>query len=155
MSVIDLLRGDEFAVEAAHGSPRFYEGLRVGRDSFFCDDVVTAGSTLVLNDPARHPAESFAHHKQARAGLRFYAGVPLSIAHGPAVGALCIGDTIPHEFRSEDMRVLEALGQGVPAGWRRTPGRLTRPEHLEPSTSTSSSTARQRGRSARAVRPWA
>jgi CheY-like chemotaxis protein len=116
VSAINLLCGDEFCVEAAHGSPRFHEGLRVSRASFFCDDVVTAGSTLLLNDPAGHPAESFARQKHARTGLRFYAGVPLSIAHGPAVGTLCIGDMIPHEFRSEDMRVLEALGQGVSRG---------------------------------------
>jgi CheY-like chemotaxis protein len=116
VSAINLLSGDEFRVMAAHGSRRFCEGLRVSRDSFFCDDVVTAGSTLLLSDPERHPAESFAHHKQARTGLRFYAGVPLSIARGPAVGTLCIGDTSPHEFRSEDMRVLEALGQGVSRG---------------------------------------
>jgi CheY-like chemotaxis protein len=116
VSAINLLRGDEFCVEAAQGSPRFYEGRRVSRASFLCDDVVTTGSTLLLNDAAGHPAESFAQHKHARTGLRFYAGVPLSIAHGPAVGTLCIGDMSPHEFRSEDMRVLEALGQGVSRG---------------------------------------
>jgi CheY-like chemotaxis protein len=118
VSLVDLLRGNEFSAEATYGSAALalYEGLRVGRDSSYCDEVVAAGSTLLLNDPKRHPAESIAHHKQAVAGVRFYAGVPLTIAHGPAVGALCILDTIPHEFRTEDMRVLEALGRGVSRG---------------------------------------
>jgi hypothetical protein len=77
---------------------------------------MAAGSTLLLNDPARHPSETIARHKQAQAGVRFYAGVPLRIANGPAVGTLCIVDLVPQEFRSEDMRVLEAIGRGVSLG---------------------------------------
>jgi CheY-like chemotaxis protein len=89
------------------------EGKTSPREDAFCDEVIAAGSTLVLNDAWDHPSERIARHRQALQGWRFYAGVPLRIANGPAIGTVCLEDTSPHEFHSEDMRVLEALGRGL------------------------------------------
>jgi CheY-like chemotaxis protein len=89
------------------------EGKTMPREDAFCDEVIAAGSTLVLEDPARHPSERIARHRQVLAGWNFYAGVPLRVANGPAIGTVCLEDTIPHEFHSEDMRVLEAIGRGL------------------------------------------
>jgi GAF domain len=81
-----------------------------------CGDVITVGSTLVLPDAEHHPCEYFAHHREMQAGWRFYAGVPLTTSGGAVLGSLCIRDTIAREFRTEDMRVLEALGQATAHG---------------------------------------
>jgi CheY-like chemotaxis protein len=89
------------------------EGKTIPREDAFCDEVIAAGSTLVLEDPARHPSERIARHRQVLLGWNFYAGVPLRVANGPAIGTVCLEDTSPHEFRSEDMRVLEALGRAL------------------------------------------
>jgi CheY-like chemotaxis protein len=89
------------------------EGKTVPREDAFCDEVIAAGSTLVLEDPAHHPAARIAHHRQVLAGWNFYAGVPLRMANGPAIGTVCLEDTSPHQFHGEDMRVLEAVGRGL------------------------------------------
>jgi hypothetical protein len=115
--VVHLLRGSDLCIEAIHNGPeRLREGMRYPRDTEYCDDVVAAGSTLVLTDPAHHPCEHFSHHKEIADGCRFYAGVPLTGPSGAVMGTLCIVDTSAHDFRGEDMRVLGALGHGTALG---------------------------------------
>lgn len=54
-------------------------------------------------------------------GIRFYAGVPLTIAGGEPVGTLCLMDTSPRDFSAQDTAALmdlgrwaeRALGQGL------------------------------------------
>jgi CheY-like chemotaxis protein len=89
------------------------EGKSIPREDAFCDEVIAAGSTLVLEDPARHPSERIARHRQVLAGWNFYAGVPLRVANGPAIGTVCLEDTSTRRFHGEDMRVLEAVGRGL------------------------------------------
>ena len=113
-AMVVLLNGDALRVEAIDGAQMGFDaGVRVSRQDVYCDEVIAAGSTIVLVDPARHPSEHIACHKQARGGWNFYAGVPLRIPKGPAIGTVCITDTIPHEFHGEDMRVLEAVGRAL------------------------------------------
>jgi CheY-like chemotaxis protein len=89
------------------------EGKTVPLADALCDEVIAAGSTLLVEDPARHPSERIARHRQVLAGWNFYAGVPLRMGSGPAVGTVCLEDTSPHEFHGEDMRVLDAVGRGL------------------------------------------
>jgi CheY-like chemotaxis protein len=117
MSIVALLRGNEVSIEAVHNGPeRIHEGQQVARADVYCGDVIAAGSTLVLPDPEHHPCEHFARHKEMREGWRFYAGVALTSPSGAVMGSLCLRDTIARAFRSEDMRVLEALGRAVARG---------------------------------------
>jgi CheY-like chemotaxis protein len=116
-SVVGVLRGDQITVEVVeNGAPSCQEGTQVPLEAAFCGDVITVGSTLVLPDAEHHPCEYFAHHKEMKAGWRFYAGVPLTTSGGAVMGSLCVRDTIAREFRSEDMRVLEALGRATARG---------------------------------------
>lgn len=111
---VTLLHPQGLRTEAVDGARLgLAEGKTTPREDVFCDWVIAAGSTLVLEDAARHPSEHIARHKQVLAGWSFYAGVPLCMADGPAIGTVCLEDTSPHEFRSEDMRVLEAVGRGL------------------------------------------
>jgi CheY-like chemotaxis protein len=116
-SVVGVLRGDEITVEVVDNAPPSCpEGQQVPLDAVYCGDVITAGSTLVLPDAEHHPCEYFARHKEMQAGWRFYAGVPLTTSGGAVLGSLCIRDMVAHEFRSEDMRVLEVLGRATAHG---------------------------------------
>ena len=111
---VTLLQAHGLRTEAIDGARLgLAEGKTIPREDAFCDEVIAAGSTLVLEDPARHPAERIARHRQVLAGWNFYAGVPLRMANGPAIGTVCLEDTSPHEFHGEDMRVLEAVGRGL------------------------------------------
>jgi CheY-like chemotaxis protein len=92
------------------------EGKTVPLEDALCDEVIAAGSTLLVEDPARHPSARIARHRQVLAGWNFYAGVPLRMDKGPAIGTVCLEDTSPHEFHGEDMRVLEALARGLGRG---------------------------------------
>jgi CheY-like chemotaxis protein len=115
--VVTILRGSELWIEAIHpGSGELHEGTHFGVELAYCDDVITAGSTLLLCDPDHHPCERFAHHPKADPAWRFYAGVPLTTPSGAVLGTLCVVDSTPHEFHTEDMRVLEALGLAVARG---------------------------------------
>jgi hypothetical protein len=108
-----LLHGSDLCVEAMYaGQLGVREGEKVPRMDLYCGEAIAAGSTLVLADPAHHPSDHIALHKQVGAGWRFYAGVPLRMKEH-AVGTVCILDTKPHGFSVEDMRVLEAIGRGV------------------------------------------
>ena len=89
------------------------EGKAVPLADALCDEVIAAGSTLLVEDPARHPSERIARHRQVLAGWNFYAGVPLRMGDGPAIGTVCLEDTISHEFHGEDMRVLDAVARGL------------------------------------------
>ena len=114
MSLVHVLRGVEVCIEAIQGEPaEAHEGMRYPRAMAYCDDVIAAGSTLVLTDPLHHPCAHFSEHVEVEQGWRFYAGVPLTTPGGAVLGTLCVGDKQPHEFRGEDMRVLEALGLAV------------------------------------------
>lgn len=42
--------------------------------------------------------------------IRFYAGYPLKVNNGSALGTLCIIDTKPREFDEDDMQLLKDLG---------------------------------------------
>jgi CheY-like chemotaxis protein len=112
---VTVLRGSELTVEAIHRGS-VHEGTRLGVDLAYCDDVIAAGSTLLLSDPDHHPCDHFAHHPKADPGWQFYAGVPLTTPNGAVLGTLCILDSTPHEFHTEDMRVLETLGRAVARG---------------------------------------
>jgi CheY-like chemotaxis protein len=111
---VTLLHEQGLRTEAIDGARMgLAEGKTIPREDAFCDEVIAAGSTLVLNDPARHPSERIARHRQVLAGWNFYAGVPLRMANGPAIGTVCLEDTSPREFHGGDMRVLEAVGRGL------------------------------------------
>lgn len=118
--LVTLLRGCDCWVEAARASAsataHFDAGQHTARENFYCDDVISAGSTLVLTDPVHHPCGHFAEHRALQFGVRFYVGVPLTAPSGAVLGTLCIVDGRPHEFHSEDMRVLEALGLAAARG---------------------------------------
>jgi DNA-binding response OmpR family regulator len=119
LGVVNVLRDGGFRIEALHGPSTtlpYFCGFWSAREDNYCDDVVTAGSTLLLTDAAHHPSGDFGHPKVIESGVRFYAGAPLTTPSGAVLGTLCLVDTSAHEFHAEDMRVLQALGPGTGRG---------------------------------------
>ena len=111
VTYLQLLRGDVMRIEAACGTR--FEGAESARHLQWCDDVIDAGSTLLLNDPLHHVLPHFSQHPQIAAGFRFYAGVPLTTWSGAVLGTLCFCDVESHVLHSEDMHLLESLGRHV------------------------------------------
>lgn len=79
------------------------------REAAFCAHTVLERTTLVVNDALAD--ERFAENplviEQPR--IRFYAGAPLIVGDGSALGSLCLIDTRPRLFSASDVQLLEDL----------------------------------------------
>ncbi|MGW4750350.1 GAF domain-containing protein [Streptomyces sp. NPDC004290] len=77
-------------------------------DRGFCAEVVTSGRPLVIDDIQDDSAHR-ADPAFAATGLRACLGVPLFLGELP-IGALCVIDTRPRQWNTEQRRALEQLG---------------------------------------------
>ena len=80
-----------------------------GRDISFCSHAIIEDDIMVvpdaLDDPRFHdnPLVSGAPH------IRFYAGAPIRMPSGHALGTLCIIDTAPRTLDATDLAILGSL----------------------------------------------
>jgi CheY-like chemotaxis protein len=111
VSLVDAT--DVCVLAISNGGWPWVEGARIDRTASYCHDIVTTGSTLILNDPVNHPSPYFSRHPEVTAGWRFYAGVPLTTSKGVVLGVLCLVDSQPRELHTEDIQLFQALGRQV------------------------------------------
>lgn len=86
----------------------------------FCQLTVQQAEPTIVPDTTADP-RTVDLPGVTRRGIRFYAGVPLTIAGGEPVGTLCLMDTRPRAFSPQDTAALidlghwaeRALGQGL------------------------------------------
>jgi CheY-like chemotaxis protein len=113
-TLVQLEHGDQLRIEACDHAPLpWREGFEYPRNLSYCADVVDAGEVFALGDPLHHPAGRYSRHPGTEAGVRFYAGAPLTTWSGAVIGTICLADIEPHVVHAEDMRLLEALGLHV------------------------------------------
>lgn len=98
-------------VGAIHGSPSFAAGSPLEPRENFCWDMIAARGPLVLTDS--YANEAFAGRVDAQKQARFYAGVPIRTVTGLALGTLCLSDSTPHPFFSDDIEILEHLAARI------------------------------------------
>jgi diguanylate cyclase (GGDEF)-like protein len=84
------------------------------RDWPFCRQVVSGREPLVVPDAESHPL--FQVNPVVRAGIRGYAGAPLTTPQGDVLGALCIADFRPlaigaHEIDDLVVRARRVVGE--------------------------------------------
>ncbi len=86
----------------------------VARDQGFCTRAILCDDkVLEIPDTAQVPWFDPQLHGSAAPPVRFYAGVPLRIGPGSAIGTLCVLDEMPRRL-SEDQRLgLERLARAV------------------------------------------
>lgn len=95
-----------------------FEAESIERVDSICGHTAALGRPLVV--PNLLEDERF-HDNALVTGplaLRFYAGVPLILDDGLAVGTLCVLDQRPRTFLSDDRRALEIIGNQVAAHLR-------------------------------------
>lgn len=82
------------------------------RDVSFCGHTIVSGATFVVNDTLLD--ERFADNPlvEGEPRLRFYAGAPIIVDDQP-IGTLCVLDTRPRPFHSDERRALEILARQV------------------------------------------
>ena len=78
------------------------------RDRSFCAHAILPqnGEMLVVPDATRDARFADNPEVTGSLGLRFYAGAPLRMDNGAALGAFCIADTHPRDFSDEDRAAL-------------------------------------------------
>ncbi len=78
------------------------------RSRSLCEQVVLGGAALVVPDTARD-ARLNGQPLIPGVEIRFYAGVPLRSADGPAIGTLCLMDPMPRTLDDSELQLLRTL----------------------------------------------
>jgi serine/threonine-protein kinase len=83
------------------------------RDVSFCTHAIASGQAMVV--PDTRDDERFARNPLVRGdpAIRFYAGVPLVLGDGLAVGTLCVLDVVPRELSAPQFHGLGLLARQV------------------------------------------
>lgn len=109
MSVISLIDGHRQWFKSRQG----FEACETGRDTALCNYTIREARPLIIPDTladplyCEHPAVIGEPH------VRFYAGVPLRVAGGHAIGTLCTFDSVPRAFSAEQSAMLQDLANIV------------------------------------------
>jgi two-component system cell cycle sensor histidine kinase/response regulator CckA len=86
----------------------------IPRGVSFCTHTILQPDVLIVSDTLKD--QRFARNQlTTRAGVRFYAGVPLLTPEGYALGALCVMDHVPRALTEGQGRILWALARQVMA----------------------------------------
>ncbi|HKT61232.1 MAG TPA: PAS domain S-box protein [Gemmatimonadales bacterium] len=113
VALVTLLGEDRAFFKSAIGLPEPWAARRSTPLAYsFCRHVVASGAPLVVEDARRHP---LVRGNPAIRELRWiaYAGVPLTMDGGPAVGALCVADNLPRIWSPRDLALLADLAASV------------------------------------------
>ncbi len=79
------------------------------RSEAFCSHTILEPDHLVVTDTLQDPRFAKNPLVTGKTGLRFYAGVPLTLPNGHSVGSLCILDTKPRTMDKFDLSILRSL----------------------------------------------
>jgi GAF domain-containing protein len=92
-------------VKGSYGLEGYGDSVNTPAEWSFCVPVVRSGSPRVIDDFTQDPDE---HDNPlvVHAGVRSYAGVPLSAPGGQILGTHCVVGTEPHHFSRADLDVL-------------------------------------------------
>jgi GAF domain-containing protein len=81
------------------------------RDMAFCAHAIAAPETMVVSDTLQDERFQFNPLVVEDPKIRFYAGAPLRLSEGHALGTLCVIDRVPRELTADQQRALEALSR--------------------------------------------
>jgi GAF domain-containing protein len=93
--------------------------LDTPRDVGFCAHAILEPEAMVIPNAAEDPRFADNPFVTGDFRLRFYAGVPLRVPQGKAIGALCLVDTQPHEFSAMQLGRLKKFSALVEAEMQR------------------------------------
>lgn len=83
------------------------------RSVSFCTHTVQGTEPLIINDATADPRFIDNLLVTGPAGLRFYAGFPILMPNGAAIGSLAVVDLVPRELPSRTIDSLKLLAQEV------------------------------------------
>jgi GAF domain-containing protein len=81
------------------------------RDVAFCAHAIATPGTMIVADTLDDDRFRFNPLVVDDPKIRFYAGAPLRVPGGHALGTLCVIDRVPRELTAQQLRALEALSR--------------------------------------------
>jgi PAS domain S-box-containing protein len=113
VALVTLLGADRVFFKSAVGLAEPWASRRSTPLAYsFCRHVIASATPLVVEDARRHPLVRTSPAIR-ELGWIAYAGVPLTMADGRTVGALCVVDALPRIWSPRDVALLEDLAASV------------------------------------------
>ena len=84
-----------------------------GRDESFCHYIVESGAVIIVPDAQLDPKLKDYAAVTREAGIRFYAGAPLTTHDGYTLGSLCVIDQKPGKLTQIQKEMLQNLARQV------------------------------------------
>lgn len=88
------------------------EGGQTPVQHSFCQYAVATREPFIIEDARKHPLLKD-NPAVTEFGVIAYAGIPIIIADGHAIGSLCVLDSKPRAWRTQDIETLKSLAQAV------------------------------------------
>lgn len=114
------LCGTEIALITLVDSDRQWFKSRVGvsqtdtaRDLSFCGHCIAGQHPLLVEDTLLDPRFADNPLVTGDPGIRFYAGVPLQVEEGSAIGALSVADRVPRKLSEQKLASLRRLATQI------------------------------------------
>lgn len=105
IALVDAVGRDEVSILASDGA----KVVPQRRVASFCAWTIAGDEVLVVEDATQDPRFARNPIVAAEDGVRFYAGAPLLLRSGVALGALCVIDTQPRTFGKDEIKRLKML----------------------------------------------
>ena len=87
------------------------ESSEIPRQGALCDYALHCETVFVVEDATKDARFSDNPVATDAPGVQFYAGYPVSAPDGARLGTLCVLDTVPRKFTTEDFDSLQELGR--------------------------------------------
>ncbi|MHC4820494.1 MAG: sensor domain-containing diguanylate cyclase [Planctomycetota bacterium] len=109
VSLISLVDEDRNFFKSRQG----FEVCESPRDMSFCGKSIEEESMLLVEDATKHEFFSTSPLVTGEPGIRFYAGCPIRVGDGAAIGSLCVIDTKPRTVTEQQKALLRDLADMV------------------------------------------
>lgn len=109
MTVISLVDEDRLWFKSQVG----FEGAEALRELGFCSHAILQRDVLLVSDTLAHDCFRDNPMVVGEPKLRFYAGTPIVMPNGHAIGAVAVMDVRPRELTREQRETLLAMGRQV------------------------------------------
>ncbi len=114
IAIITVVDGHRLWYKSHYGTDQTGVALcDIPEGAAFCAEVTKSGQPLVVEDAIRDSQFAVNPLVCAPNGIRFYAGVPLTMPDGYTLGTLCVLDVQPRSPTAEQMQRLRDLGDTV------------------------------------------
>jgi GAF domain-containing protein len=89
------------------------DAAETDRDVAFCAHAILGDDVMVVEDATRDPRFADNPLVQGEFGIRFYAGAPLTVSAGLAVGTVCVVDRKPRVLSAQQLAALDIIRRTV------------------------------------------